>query len=538
MGLLDPFRRALAAPAPAAVSEALVPLSEHAAVVNENEILQESILGLEELAIEDLGWHRMVAEAPYQFSRRGLTFISSVCRVMAIKNPLIKRGLGLRQNYVWGQGVSLVAKAAGDAPQDVNGLIQAWWDDPDTKRVLSGAQAQCERERDLGVDGNLFIAARTDRITGRVRLRVLPYGQILDTISNPDDLSEVWYVRREWTVNTTDVVTGALEQRLTSVWHPTIGYQPSPTQRPQQIAGHPVLWDEPVLHAAVNRPDAESVWGIPDAYAAIDWARAYSEFLTDWAKLMRALSRYAWRATAPGSKAAQLRAKLNTVPTDPITGIASRPDAGQAAVTSPDVTLEAIPKSGATIDADSGRPIAMMVAAALDVPVTMLLLDPGITGTRATAETLDQPFERSMTSRRELWDSWIRQLIDHVIDSAVAAPRGPLKGLVQQDGYRRVITLAGDVDRTVTVDWPQMDAEDPLSRVQAIAAADATGHLPPKTVVSLFLQALGVDDIDEILDEMTDADGNFIDPAMQQAALAVTRERNGAPGSQAQEAYS
>jgi hypothetical protein len=52
-----------------------------------------------------------------------------------------------------------------------------------------------------------------------------------------------------------------------------------------------------------------------------------------------------------------------------------------------------VSKSGAQIDANSSQPFATRAAAALEVPVTMLLGDPGITGARATAETLDQPTE-------------------------------------------------------------------------------------------------------------------------------------------------
>lgn len=532
MGLFDAFRRPVSEAA-----EPSVPLSEHAAVANQLEVVQESLLGLEELALEDIGWRRMVAEAPYQFSRRGLLLITAMCRVMAIKNPLIKRGLGIRANYVWGQGVNLAARAASDAPQDVNAVIQAWWDDPDTQRVLSGAQAQVERERDLGTDGQLFIAAITDQLTGRVALRLIPQGQILETISNPDDLTDVWYVRREWSVNRTNLSSGALVQALQSVWHPVLGYQPPTSMRPDMIAGQPVLWSEPILHCAVNRP-TESTWGIPDAYAAIDWARAYSDFLTDWAKLMRALARFAWKASAPGSKAAQLRAKLSSSQygTDPISGMPHREVAG-AAVMSPDVNLEAIPKTGATIDADSGKPLAAMVSAALDVPVTQLLGDPGVTGARAVAQTLDRPFELAMENRQKVWAGWIRQLCDHVIDSAVTAPRGVLKGVATQVGNRQIITLAGDVERTVEVSFPELDEQDPGQLVAAIKAADDTGKLPPMVVVKLLLQALGVDDIDEILDEMTDEDGNFLDPDVQAAAAAAARERNGAPGSQAAEAY-
>jgi hypothetical protein len=85
--------------------------------------------------------------------------------------------------------------------------------------------------------------------------------------------------------------------------------------------------------------------------------------------------------------------------TDPITGAADGP--GRAtAVMSPDATMAPMHSSGATIDSGSGKPLAGMVAAALDVPITMLLADPGVTGARATAETLDKPLELTTGSRR------------------------------------------------------------------------------------------------------------------------------------------
>jgi hypothetical protein len=278
------------------------------------------------------------------------------------------------------------------------------------------------------------------------------------------------------------------------------------------------------------------VFGVPDAYAAVDWARAYSDFLTDWAKLMRALARFAWKAKTSGRNAATLRAALNRGGTDPVTGNPIS-QAGQAAVMDPATELEAVNKTGATFDADSGKPLASMVSAALDVPVTMLLGDPGVTGAQAVAVTLDRPFQLAMRGRQELWKAWIGQLVDHVIDSAVVAPRGPLRGSFVQDGNRRIVTLAGDTERTVEVTFPPLDQQDPIDRVAAIVSAESTGKLPPRVVVQLLLQALGVEDVDEVLDEMTDANGDFLDPGLQAAAQAVARERNGAPGSQAQEAY-
>src|SRR5690606_27754034 len=207
--------------------------------------------------------------------------------------------------------------------------------------------------------------------------------------------------------------------------YPCVDYRPA--RRPQRWIGLPVDWSAPMLHVAVNRP---LHWqrGIPDAYAAIDWARAYKIFLEDWATLVKSLSRFAWRLTAKGNARSQARQKLATKPPiDPATGRAL--DVGATAVTPVDAALEAIPKTGATIDSESGRPLAAMVAAALGVPVTMLLGDPGTTGARATAETLDRPTELEMGQRRELWTGVLRRIVGYVIVEAVRAPQGPLQGV-------------------------------------------------------------------------------------------------------------
>src|SRR5690606_14422211 len=180
----------------------------------------------------------------------------------------------------------------------------------------------------------------------------------------------------------------------------------------------PVRWDAPVVHVKVN---ALSGWkfGIGDAYAAIDWARAYKDFLSDWATLVRSLSRFAWRLTARGSKQAAAKARLAAAP---VRDGADPAHAGATAIQSPDMMLEAIPKTGATIDSESGRPLAAMVAAALDVPVTMLLGDPGLVGARATAETLNTPTENMAAGRRAVWEEAIVAIVRHVILSRIRAP--------------------------------------------------------------------------------------------------------------------
>jgi hypothetical protein len=489
-------------------------------------LLEESLADLE-LSLEDASWRRLTADGTMEFSRAGLKQISALCRLMAVKNPLVKRGLNLRAVYVWGLGLQLSARAVGgeDGEQDVNAVVQAFLDDPGNKAVLCSDQAHEEKERSLGTDGNVFVVCFTLPKAGRVQVRTILFEEVEDIICDPEDRATPWYYKRQWQQVTTDLATGNPVTTTRVDYYPALGYQPKPGARRAKIGDAPVHWDSPVLHVKVNTPWDGAKFGIPDAYAAIDWARAYKDFLEDWARLVKSLSRFAWRATAPASKAAKVAAKISAAPTaDPMT---ARPlNAGASAVMAPGQTLEAIPKTGATIDSGSGRPLAMMVAAALDVPVTMLLADPGQTGARATAETLDRPTGLMAGMRRRVWTAAFTELLNYVVDQAVIAKK--LQGTVRYDETgQRVVELSGDTDRTVEVSWPNLDELDIDKQMQAISLADATNKMPPLVTLRLMLETLGVQDVDEVLADMTDDNGDFINPGVSAGQVAVNAFRAG-----------
>jgi hypothetical protein len=296
-----------------------------------------------------------------------------------------------------------------DAGTPVNDLIQAFVDSAEYQRVLGSAQAREERETNLGTAGEFFLLAIHDVAASTVRPRLVPAAQVGDYVSNPDDPSEVWFYKREWTTTGFDLLTMQRRTVTRIEFHPTLEHAHSvpARERLDLIAGKPVRWDQPILHCAVNSI-GEAPWGVPDVYAAIDWARAYADYLSGWAGLMKALARYAFKVTAPPKHTPKVKAALqNGQGTNPITG-APTDAAGATAVMSPDATMAPMHSSGATIDANSGKPLAGMAAAALDVPITMLLADPGVTGARATAETLDRPLELTTGSRQNLWVDWLK----------------------------------------------------------------------------------------------------------------------------------
>jgi hypothetical protein len=86
-----------------------------------------------------------------------------------------------------------------------------------------------------------------------------------------------------------------------------------------------------------------------------------------------------------------------------------------------------------------------------------------------------------------------------------------------------VVTLAGGDERTVDFNWPELSKEDPVQLINAIAVA--AEWIPDETTVRLLLNALGVDDVDELVDEMKDPSGDFV----PKAVAAVNSFQAGGP---------
>ena len=478
----------------------------------------QALDGLASMFREDRGWSQISTEAHSALTRDGLREAANMCRSMHILSPLIKRGLGLRAAYVFGQGVGITARANGtEGTQDVNQVVQDFLDDPGNRRNVTGAQARTRIETQLGTDGNVFIACFTHPKTGFVSVRTVDTDEITDQIANPEDKSEAWFYRRDYTEVSIGERTNQRQTLQRTTWHPVLGH--SPTRKPPMIDGHPVAWDAPVYHIRAN--DSGGPWGVPDALAAIPWARAHKEFLEDWATLHKALSRIAWKVSGKRNAAQDARRAIQAAQ--------SYMEAGQVAAMDPDTTLEAVPKTGATIDAESSRPLAVMIAAGLGLPVTTLMSDPGQTGARAVAETLNLPTRLEMQARQETHSEAYRALLNHVIDQAVLAPAGPLTGGVRVDSFtgQREVILTGDDDRTLDIVWPDLDDTPAETIVQAITQADATQKLPPLVTLRLLLRALKVRDVDEILDKYTDDDGEFIDPTVNVGDQAVRAYQQG-----------
>lgn len=509
MGFLDAFRRP-------ALTEAL---DRATALGNQLEVVEATMRDVS-LQQEDRGWARLGGDED-AFSQAALLSAAKDGRVLAVAHPLVRRGLALRGAFVHGDGGPQVTVTT-DSEQDANTVVQAWWEARENRGALTGPEARTRLDRSLSTDGNVFIACFTNPRTGVVVNRTIPFDEITEIVTNPDDRLEVWFYKREWTqkvpVDAGESLTMRDETR--TAYYPDLAFAPS--ARPRRVNGTEVRWGEPVRHVRVNDLDGW-LYGLGDTYAIAPYARAYRDFIGDWAKYMRSLSQFAWRLTADGKRQQRARQAL-----------AHAAEPGSSIVQGVGESLEAIPKTGATIDADSGRPLLAMVAAGLDVPVTMLSTDPGVTGARAVAETLDGPMYRTIHARRDVWAQVYVDIAEYVIEQSIRAPQGALRGEIVVDPWTR--TDHAELDGAapvVAVSWPDLSTESMESRVNAIAVAGASRTVPPRVLAREFLVALGVPDLDDVMDELTDDAGQWRDPYAALGSQLVAAFQRGEDPAQA-----
>lgn len=465
------------------------------------------------LAADEQGWSRLGESGNDRELRDYIRQVRPRARIASQLDPLLSRGLNLRVAYVWGDGATVSCPQEEGDEQDVNAVIQEFLDH--NVDVFSGPQACEERERALGTDGELFHALFTDPRLGTVQIRRVPVEQVVDLITDPEDAATPWFYKRQWTerVVTASGASTQTQERQREALYPDVDYRPK--VRAKMIDNLEVFWTSPIVHTSVNRIGV-SRWGIPDVLAAMSWAVGYKDFLGDWATIARALSRFAFKATTKTQLGAQqIRSKFPTSPADPTS-------AGKTVVMGEGQQFNAIGKSGATLNSESGRPLAAMVAAALDIPVTMLLSDPGITGSRATAETLDEPMRLIFSLRRQVHRSTYKAVLGHVIREAVRAPGGPLKGTVLRDivGDREITTLAGDQPWGIQVDFPTLEKAAVKETIDSLAAAKYAGMIGPLAAARTALATFRIDDMDAALDELIDDEGKYSDPTMTVGDIA------------------
>lgn len=476
-------------------------LSEALKDVSNEAELKERLTDLE-LALENADWQRLSWQSDQEFSRPGLKTIARLARIMDLKNPLVRRGVSLQAFYVFGRGVNISAK-----DEDINAVVQRFLDDQHNQRELTGAIARKQKDIDLRLDGNLFLTLFMHPVTGNLRVSDIPVAEIDDIISNPQNKSETRWYKRQWTYQEFDEATGTSKDVSTSRYYRDYRYE---NGREVKSIGGIDVDPNPVYHIKTG---SFSDWrfGVSEVYSTLDWAKAYTSFLSDFATVIKALARFAWnmKTTGGATGIAAAKAKLGTTFATGALGVETNPPpvVGSTYINQ-DTPLDPIKTAGATTSADAGQPIRHMVASGFGLPDPMLSGDPN-QGTLATAKSLDRPTELQFLDRQELWKEIYGTLLAYAIYCAVLASEGPLRGIAQAsvNEYGEVIvTFSDNIDSHIDIDFPPILEHDIQEDIGAIkTGATLDGQIPTiipdkKFLAKLILTRLGVDDIDELVD--------------------------------------
>ncbi len=500
-----------------------------------NDVIHESLRRLE-MAMEEEGWRRTTASIEQEFTRGGLTDMIRISRAMYLLHPLVKRAVDVKSYYVWGNGVTFQANE--DMIQEQ--IVLPMMADDSNRDELFGHQAQILTTVDRQVDGNLFFALFTNDL-GDVSVRSIPTEQILEILSREGDGRILTYYRRMWTEETmTD--NGAIERKQRDELYPDWRYHPR--TKPDTFGGLPVNWNAPIISRKTGGFKSMK-FGVPETYAALEWARAYKGFLEDWHTIVKSLSRFAFKATTKKRKLKGLRKKLEeegkgeggssaAEEEEPKGGGPSglrRPRRiGDVFAGGENDDISPIPKTGATVGADDARPSRLMIGASFGLPDTILSGDVDV-GNFATSKTLDRPTELMIVSDQRFEGDLRADIFRYCIDAKIRALAPGFRGKEVTDPRSGLLVIEPDMDATVNVTFPPVLEHDQKASVESIvAAATLMGRtdahvMPPELLSKMLLEALGAEDIEKVLDELPEEETEEVADAIEALREAIEQGR-------------
>ena len=399
-------------------------LKQFEAVAQENELLRESYASMAQaiIAFDDDGWNPLGTHFGQEgFTLTELRVAANKIREVTEGNSLLKRGSSMRSSYIFGRGVSF-----SDQPPRIRRLIES----PQNQDVLFSPDAQLINERSHFTDGQFFLLGDNETR----ELQRIPFNEITGAVTDPNDSERIRYIRRSWNQTDMNFPTGQTTASAKEVWYPVDTYQPR-GRFATSIQNQPVDASKTMFYSRVNLR-AGRIWGVPDALPALPWAHAYNEYLKDGSRLLKSLAMFAW----------QLRTKTKAGATAAAATVATPASVGSTAIMGEGMELASLPRGGA-VNLDTGRPLASMVASALEISVVALLSDPGTSGAYGTAQTLDAPTVKAMEARQATWTTL----------------------------YQRVLRWMGA--SAVEVSWPKIEVEATQRLMQALALARETNAI-------------------------------------------------------------
>lgn len=478
--------------------------------------------------LRHLNWTTLSTAEPGEADRQRV--VAEMCTAYN-NNPLIEHGVNLWTNYGFDEKVEV---------RCTDETAQAWWDEfwrSDRNRpVLSRRRIQDLSRKNLTY-GETFFAFYVNRMDGKSTVRLLPPGQIVGRVTDPQDADlPVWYLRAwtddkgvehkwaypDWEAWLPEAVADPAHQEgKTATVNPfaepgQTGLNALPDWEGTDAAGNVVTADS-LVPKEYQRADKQAAgtfvcvmpairitrsgWrGWPLMTTGLGWGREHDRFRWNRAAVADSVAMYVREAKSKGGSRGveALRSKLGSTLSDATTDYIERnPPAapGSTLISNDAVDWKPFPLSTSAGDAKlDGEALARMVY--LSAGMFPHYFGEGDAYRLATATAMEGPLLHAFTAYREFWASVWEDIARVVLTMAEAFGKAKF-------ATTEVLVSQG---RLLQVDLAMLsNAIQGIVRDMLIPAVEA-GWFPEETAQKLvvvlwrsFLDAAGVEDVDEII---------------------------------------
>lgn len=437
---------------------------------------------LVDLVIRQRGYEPIMGQAfgsKLQFSDADRNRSMYNSRYMAHHDVLTGRAVGMWTDFGFGQRVSVVPRDSVGAE-----IWAEFWDNTSNQYILSDAEIAV-LSNDLVKDGEEFFVFFISTLDGTCTIRRIPPEQILTVHRMKDDPDvPLWYTRQ----------TEAGE-----VWYPDwrataaqLETMPIPNGAMMVDALRPNT-TAVVMHAA---PDKVNGRGWPLLRRALEWARAYKDFIGDRATIAKAVAMFVDKLKVQGGSRAvndvisQLQSSLvngqgqyfdNNPP----------PATGSTWVENGAIERTRLPMGTGAGDAQTdGMTIAAQFATGAGMPLHWLGRTDAAQN-RAVARESSLPAYAQINRYQNFWADTFGNWVEIVLRAA------------EEYGGATIETYDADV----TLDTPlDADISEVNAVISSIIAANGAGRLGDdvanKAIAALTktaLSSLGVRNVDDVL---------------------------------------
>lgn len=401
-----------------------------------------------------------------------IQIVSELSRVMFLKNPLIRRAVRQQGTYVFGQRFQIRWPEGKE-----DDATQAILDQFLSQSILNNHEYLFGLETEVRITGNLLFLCSIDEEdpVSSFCVQTIPIRQIDNRLL--DEKGRLRYVRRVWRREVLDWANGERAIERVTKWYP-VGYDFFQSQDKTMFGEEGVAEDAFVVHVKAGS-FLHWIWGLSEVFAALDWARGYSRFLEDLARVMHSLSEFAWEAETKDS-IENFKDSVRTGLSDKRALRAdaiSRREALESGrdqeenifVSQPGAELNPVSARHANLDPSDGRRILLMAVAALDL--TEIHMGDSDVGNHATAKVVERPIEMSYKARQALWKN------------------------VFEDMLRWVLRESGSSAKPEIV-FPDVVEHNIKSRLDAIVTALENGGITDEMAARMMMEELGVKDVE------------------------------------------